>query len=393
MEVARDAMAFARLGIGALCLGGMKRCAQLMLRYASRREVAGGRLLEHPVTLARLDGLTGAIGALEALVRALGAYDDRGGAHGIHGALPQEACMACKCVASELLWEAADMLMQMLGGRGYLEPNLAPLLMRDARVMRILEGPTEALYVHLGAGALDGGCLAFAADVLDAPDVAQQARAALLAAGAACPSHAAGELCAWTLLVAACGDGPAAPWARRRWSALLAQLRHGAPAAPATLAARVAAYADAIGMPDQAAGEGHARDPLLEPGWSSGAGEAAALAPVCAPAKMEPTVSAPASAGLEDTRALVRRCLLYGLDGGVETLGDDQPFAEVGLDSLSAMPVALALERQTGMAINAELLYEYQTVAQLAAYLDAKRAAGAAGTAQEGVAQEGAAGG
>ncbi|WP_229415085.1 acyl-CoA dehydrogenase family protein, partial [Massilia aurea] len=229
MEVARDAMAFARLGIGALCLGGMKRCAQLMLRYASRREVAGGRLLEHPVTLARLDDLTGAIGALEALVRALGAHDERGGAH---GGLPQEACMACKCVASELLWEAADMLMQLLGGRGYLEPNLAPLLMRDARVMRILEGPTEALYVHLGAGAPDGACLTFAADVLDAPDLVRQVRAALQEAGAACPSYAAGELCAWTLLVAACGDGPAAPWARRRWSALLAQLKQGgAPAA------------------------------------------------------------------------------------------------------------------------------------------------------------------
>lgn len=387
MEVARDAMAFARLGIGALCVGGMKRCAQLMLRYASRREVAGGRLLEHPVTLARLDGLTSAIDALEALVRALGAYDDRGGAHGTQGArggLPQEACMACKCVASELLWEAADMLMQLLGGRGYLEPSLAPLLMRDARVMRILEGPTEALYVHLGAGALDGGCLAFAADVLDGADVARQARAALLEAGATCPGYAAGELCAWTLLVAACGDGPAAPWARRRWSALRAQLKHGAPAAPATLAARIAAYADAIGTPDQeAAGEGRERDPLLEPGWAPGAGEAAARASVPAPAKME--ASAPAPAGLEDTRALVRRCLLYGLDGGVETLGDDQPFAEVGLDSLSAMPVALELERQTGMTINAELLYEYQTVAQLAAYLDARRAAGAA--------QEGAAGG
>ncbi|MGF6273030.1 acyl-CoA synthetase (AMP-forming)/AMP-acid ligase II/alkylation response protein AidB-like acyl-CoA dehydrogenase/acyl carrier protein [Massilia sp. UYP11] len=386
MEVARDAMAFARLGIGALCLGGMKRCAQLMLRYASRRDVAGGRLLEHPVTLARLEDLTGAIGALEALVRALGAYDDQG--RGQRG-LPQEACMACKCVASELLWEAADMLMQLLGGRGYLEPNLAPLLMRDARVMRILEGPTEALYVHLGAGALDGGCLAFAADVLDAPggqEVVLQTRAALLKAGAACPSHAAGELCAWTLLVTACGDGPSAPWARRRWSALLAQLRQpGAQAAPAAVAARIAAYADAIGTPDQAeAGEDRARDPLLEPDRASGAREAAVPAP--APARL----AAPAPDGPDDTRELVRRCLLYGLDGGIETLDDDQPFAEVGLDSLSAMPVALELERQTGMTINAELLYEYQTVAQLAAYLDARRAAGAA---QEGAAQAGAAGG
>lgn len=367
MEVARDAMAFARLGIGALCVGGMKRCAQLMLRYAGRREVAGGRLLDHPVTLARLDGLTGAIGALEALVSALGAHDDHGNGY---GGLPQEACMACKCVASELLWEAADMLMQLLGGRGYLEPNLAPLLMRDARVMRILEGPTEALYVHLGAGALDGGCLAFAEEVLDAPGVARQARVALLEAGASCPSHAAGELCAWTLLVAACGDGPAAGWARRRWSALLAQLKQpGAPAPAAALAARIAAYAEAIGTPDQeAAGQGGECDPLLGADWMPGAGEA--VVPALATGKVE----AVAEAG--DTRALVRRCLLYGLDGGVETLGDDQPFAEVGLDSLSAMPVALELERQTGMTINAELLYEYQTVALLAAYLDARRAAG-----------------
>lgn len=370
MEVARDAMAFARLGIGALCVGGMKRCAQLMLRYASRREVAGGRLLDHPVTLARLDELTSAIAALETLVRALGAHDDRG------GGLPQEACMACKCVASELLWEAADMAMQLLGGRGYLEPNLVPLLMRDARVMRILEGPTEALYVHLGAGALDSGCLAFAAEVMDTPgarDAVRQARAALVEAGTACPSHAAGELCAWTLLVAVCGDGPAAPWARRRWSVLLARLKQpAAQAAPLALAARIAAYADAIGTPDQeAAGEGRAPDPLLGPGWAAGAQEAPA-----APVVRLVAPAAPA-AELDDTRALVRRCLLCGLDGGVETLGDDQPFAEVGLDSLSALPVALELERQTGMTVNAELLYEYQTVALLAAYLDARRVAGA----------------
>ena len=374
MEVARDAMAFARLGIGALCVGGMKRCAQLMLRYASRREVAGGRLLEHPVTLARLDDLTNAIGALEALVRALGAHDERG------AGLPQEACMACKCLASELLWEAADMAMQLLGGRGYLEPNLAPLLMRDARVMRILEGPTEALYVHLGAAALEGGCLAFAADVIDSRDgrpAVQQARAALQAAGTACPSYAAGELCAWTLLVAACGDGPYAGWARRRWSVLLAQLGQPvAQAAPASLAARIAAYADAIGVPDQdAAGEGRERDPLLGPEWVADAQE---------PVLLARGVPGTPGTGPGDTRDLVRRCLRYGLDGGVDTLDDDQPFAEVGLDSLSAMPVALELERQTGMTINAELLYEYQTVATLAAYLGARRAGAAPGSGAQG---------
>ena len=370
MEVARDAMAFARLGIGALCVGGMKRCAQLMLRYASRREVAGGRLLDHPVTLARLDDLTCAIAALGALVDILAGLDDRG------AGLSQEACMACKCVASELLWEAADMLMQLLGGRGYLEPNLAPLLLRDARVMRILEGPTEALYVHLGAGAHEqaGGCLAFAAGLPGGVAAVAQARAALLGAAAPLSACAAGELCAWTLLLAAAGDGLGSGWARRRWSALLAGLDGRGPGVPGeVLATRVAGYADAIGAPDQvAAGEHGGRDPLLDPLWMPALHAVAAAASAAAAVPGAVQALAPAAGGGADMRALVRRCLRHGLqDTGIETLDDDQPFVEAGLDSLSALPVALELERLTGLPIGAELLYEYQSVAQLAAYLDA----------------------
>ncbi|QNA89589.1 acyl-CoA dehydrogenase [Massilia sp. Dwa41.01b] len=155
MEVAKDAMGFARLGIGALCVGAMKRCAQLMARYAARREVAGGRLLDNPATRLHLHELDCAIAAGEALVAALAAQVDEG------GALPLDACSAAKCVLSELLWESADRLVQMLGGRGYLENNLAPQLLRDARALRILEGPSEVLYAHLGALArLPGNRLA-----------------------------------------------------------------------------------------------------------------------------------------------------------------------------------------------------------------------------------------
>ena len=44
MEVADEALLVARLCMGAMSLGGMKRCAQLMLRYAGRRVVSTGRL-------------------------------------------------------------------------------------------------------------------------------------------------------------------------------------------------------------------------------------------------------------------------------------------------------------------------------------------------------------
>ena len=226
--------------------------------------------------------------------------------------------------------------------------------------------------------------------MLNAQDLAQQARSALLAAGSSCPHYAAGELCAWTLLVAAAGDGEAAGWARRRWAVLLAGLQQAvAPVAADTLAERIGAYADAIGVPERAApGERHERDALLEPDWTAPSVTAAPP-----PVAVLPTADASADDNAEshpdgdvhdnvdDLRALVRRCLLYGLqDAGVETLGDDEPFSDAGLDSLSAMPVALELERQTGLAINSELLYEYQTVAALAAYLGARIAAASNGT-------------
>ena len=39
----------------------------------------------------------------------------------------------------------------MLGGRGYIENNIAPQLLRDARILRIFEGPTETLSMFFGS--------------------------------------------------------------------------------------------------------------------------------------------------------------------------------------------------------------------------------------------------
>src|SRR5262249_1882893 len=71
LAVAQDAMNLSRLGVAALSLGVMKRCAQLWLRYSARRLVATGKQLDQPITLSRLDDLTSAIAATGALVSAL----------------------------------------------------------------------------------------------------------------------------------------------------------------------------------------------------------------------------------------------------------------------------------------------------------------------------------
>ena len=58
MAVVEDALSVGRVCTAAVCLGVMKRCAQLMVRYAGRRTIATGRLLENPITLAKLSTLT-----------------------------------------------------------------------------------------------------------------------------------------------------------------------------------------------------------------------------------------------------------------------------------------------------------------------------------------------
>ncbi len=169
MDVAKDAMLFTRLGIAAMSLGSMKRCAQLMHRYASRRQVATGRLLDNPVTLERFGQLLNGVAVLEALVTAVAALVDGG-----EEEVPEEAFIVCKTAGPELLWQAADGLVQLLGGRGYSETNEASRLLRDARIFRIFEGPTEPLLLHLGSRVMHkGAVIAALLTQLGAGDLAQ----------------------------------------------------------------------------------------------------------------------------------------------------------------------------------------------------------------------------
>lgn len=145
MIVAKDAMLFTRLVISAMSIGGMKRCAQIIHRYATRRSIATGQLLDNPLILAQLSDLTVAITATEALVSMTARLLDLG------YNVPEDVFIACKTSGPEFLWWAADTLVQVLGGRGYIETNIAPQILRDSRILRIFEGPSETLKMHLGS--------------------------------------------------------------------------------------------------------------------------------------------------------------------------------------------------------------------------------------------------
>ena len=170
MQVAQDAMMYGRLAIASASVGGMKRCAQLMLRYSSRRSISTGRLLENPFVLNQLSEITAAITALETLVAQIAQRLDAG------EFVPSELYAVCKTAAPEFYWQAADSLVQVLGGRGYIETNIAPQILRDARVLRIFEGPTETLNLFLGSRVIheSDSLQAFISQSLNAPEVAQR---------------------------------------------------------------------------------------------------------------------------------------------------------------------------------------------------------------------------
>ncbi|MEM7400262.1 MAG: acyl-CoA dehydrogenase family protein, partial [Pseudomonadota bacterium] len=148
--IARDALAFGRLSLAFGAIGGMHRCIQLMHRYASRRTVGTGLLLDNPVTRTRLTKLIAKSEALDALISFVAESLDDG------RTIPDEVYSVLK-LALEFHWEAADLLVQMLGGRGYDEGNLAPQMLRDARVLRIFEGPNEVHEAAIGQALLNDG--------------------------------------------------------------------------------------------------------------------------------------------------------------------------------------------------------------------------------------------
>jgi acyl-CoA synthetase (AMP-forming)/AMP-acid ligase II/alkylation response protein AidB-like acyl-CoA dehydrogenase/acyl carrier protein len=404
MEVGRDAMLFSRLGIGGMCVGAMKRCAQVMGRYASRREIASGRLADHAISIARLQDLTSAVFAAEALVYAIAARLDAG------DPVPAEAYIACKTNGSELLGDAADWLVQMLGGRGYIESNGAPQILRDARVLRILEGPTETLYSHLGASIAQRNCPAteFIAAALGRPQLAAELSAAVAAMKEAASrreglfgSNAAraqwldyriGELAASAFLLASAenrqgGERPdeavrAIGWARQRYDtlaqAILSDLAgRAAYSSSAALLRQIDGYTDAIGdIEQQLPGEQQQLDAVLR---RSVAVQAPAAQLASVPAAAPKVKTAPGPAGVATPMQLiVHDCVMKWLrsenPAAPETIDFDTPFTSLGMDSLATASISFELEERVGFAIIPELLYDNQTVYQLAAFIESRLA-------------------
>lgn len=145
MVVAESGLLYGRLFTATIASGIMKRCGQLMYRYAGNRNIGSGMLLDNPITVMRLREVKLAIATVEATDTFIADQIDS------NMEIPEDFAIACKVASSELAWETADSMVQLLGARGLVQSNIASHILADVRFFKIGEGPSEPLLTKLGA--------------------------------------------------------------------------------------------------------------------------------------------------------------------------------------------------------------------------------------------------
>jgi alkylation response protein AidB-like acyl-CoA dehydrogenase len=136
-----------RLTLAAGCTGGTKRTLNEMTSYAEQRVQFGHPLADFEITQRKLSRTASDIYASDAMLGVLAWLVDRGD---IDFSL-EAAC--AKVFASEMVWRAADDMVQLAGGRGYVKPYPYERILRDSRINRIFEGANEVLRLFI---ALNG---------------------------------------------------------------------------------------------------------------------------------------------------------------------------------------------------------------------------------------------
>ena len=148
LRVVLTALTLGRLSVAPRSLGIARECLRISREWTAARRQGGRPLRAIPSVAARLKRLEGLVARLAAVSARTAAWADEG------RALRTESALA-KLYAASAAWEAADICLQLRGGRGYETadsqrargetPEPAERLLRDARGLRVIEGSDDLL--------------------------------------------------------------------------------------------------------------------------------------------------------------------------------------------------------------------------------------------------------
>lgn len=145
LKLAYFCMEYARFGLLSLGIGGIEKAQKIIHGFVRHRNIWTGRMGENSVVQSKLNRVELHKDAMISLLNRAAAQLDQ------QGQMDPIVSLTCKIVSGEWTFNAIDSCLQLAGGRGYMEPfGLAPIF-RDSRILRIFEGPTEALACQLGS--------------------------------------------------------------------------------------------------------------------------------------------------------------------------------------------------------------------------------------------------
>jgi alkylation response protein AidB-like acyl-CoA dehydrogenase len=160
LKVALTTLNTGRLTLPAACVGLMRECLDISLRWSREREQWGAPIGKHAAIAAKLADMAADAFATEAMVYYVSALVDADKKADIR----IEAAMA-KLWGTEAGWHTVDETMQIRSGRGYEtadslrargeSPDPVERMFRDCRINTIFEGSSEIMRLFIAREALD----------------------------------------------------------------------------------------------------------------------------------------------------------------------------------------------------------------------------------------------
>jgi acyl-CoA dehydrogenase family protein 9 len=156
-SVAVNVLNGGRLSLASGCAASARHVVGQMVRYAEQRVQFGHPLADYEITQRKIAETASRAYAADAMVGHLAAAMDHNEAE-----VSLEAA-AAKVFASDLVWAAADEMVQIAGGRGFVKggakqwpPYPYERHLRDARINRIFEGANEVLRLFIALNGIQG---------------------------------------------------------------------------------------------------------------------------------------------------------------------------------------------------------------------------------------------
>jgi len=135
-KIAMRALDFARLSLSAICLGGAQAALEAGVQFAIEREQFGGLLAMKQAIQNFIADTAAEIEALRYLVYHTAWLADTGEPY-------TRAASIAKLIGSEIAMRAANKMLQVHGGFGYMKEYAIERMYRDFRALQIVEGTSE----------------------------------------------------------------------------------------------------------------------------------------------------------------------------------------------------------------------------------------------------------